>query len=252
MFIDYGPLSTLYYDISKPVGRSLSGDIEFYREQLANIHGTILEPAVGTGRILIPLLKAGFAIEGLDNSKAMLEKCQANCKQQAELVQLYQADMTEFSLGKSYDAVIIPTGSFCLLPSFELAKKALQQFYQHLNKGGKLLLDLDFPIEWVNGKEQVYSLPISSEKGLLLTARNQSIDWLKQQSVQLLKYELYENGLLTQTEVQQFSLRWYGLHEFRLLLETVGFQQIRSCADYNWDKSASEAQSTVTFEAIKA
>ncbi|MFT0212633.1 class I SAM-dependent methyltransferase [Pseudomonas sp. F1_0610] len=252
MYIDYGPLSTLYYDLSKPIGHSLDGDIEFYREQLADISGTILEPAVGTGRILVPLLQAGFDIEGLDNSAFMLEKCQQNCQQYGQLAQLYQADMTSFNLVKRYDAIIIPTGSFCLITDFQQAKKALKACYMHLNKGAKLIVDLDFPMQWKDQKETVYSLPINAQKGLLLTARQQAISWHTQTTEQLLKYELYEKGVLTQTELQRFVLRWYGLEEFRLLLNSIGFTKVRCCADYDWSKPAQQAMNTVTFEAIKA
>lgn len=252
MYIDYGPLSTLYYDISKPIGYSLSGDIEFYKEQLAGVSGTILEPAVGTGRILLPLLQAGFDIEGFDNSIFMLEKCQQNCQQHDQLTQLYQADMASFNLGKGYDAIIIPTGSFCLITDFQQAKKALECCYSHLNKGAKLLVDLDFPTQWDDQKETLYSLPITAQKGLLLRSRSQAVSWHTQTTEQLLKYELYEKGVLTQTELQRFVLRWYGLEEFRLLLSSIGFTKVRCCADYDWSKPAQKAASTVTFEAIKA
>lgn len=50
----YSKLSSEVYDIDKYIGLSF-GDVEFYRERLASCKGNILEPGVGTGRILIPL-----------------------------------------------------------------------------------------------------------------------------------------------------------------------------------------------------
>lgn len=44
----YGRLGALVYDLDKPIGRSF-GDIEFYKERLADCDGPILEPAVGNG-----------------------------------------------------------------------------------------------------------------------------------------------------------------------------------------------------------
>src|SRR5262249_8159369 len=52
----YGQLGALVYDLDKPIGCSF-GDIEFYKERLAGCRGPILEPAVGNGRMLIPLLE---------------------------------------------------------------------------------------------------------------------------------------------------------------------------------------------------
>ena len=74
----YRRLSAWVYDLDKPPGRSF-GDIEFLRARLADCRGPILEPAVGTGRVLIPLLEAGLTVAGFDASDEMLERCRANC-----------------------------------------------------------------------------------------------------------------------------------------------------------------------------
>lgn len=49
----YGKLSSEVYHIDKYIGKSY-GDVEYYDEKLK---GKILEPTVGNGRILIPLLE---------------------------------------------------------------------------------------------------------------------------------------------------------------------------------------------------
>lgn len=61
----YSRLSSEIYDIDKPIGHSF-GDIEFYMDRLKSVEGRILEPATGTGRILIPLLEKGFTVDGFD------------------------------------------------------------------------------------------------------------------------------------------------------------------------------------------
>ena len=68
MFSFYSKLSSEVYNIDKPVGYSF-GDIEYYTDRLKNCNGKILEPATGTGRILIPLLQQGFKVEGFDVSE---------------------------------------------------------------------------------------------------------------------------------------------------------------------------------------
>ncbi|WP_244649064.1 hypothetical protein [Neoaquamicrobium sediminum] len=67
----YGKLASWVYDLDKPVGRSF-GDVEYYLQRLAGCDGPVLEPAVGNGRILVPLLEAGLAVEGFDASEEML------------------------------------------------------------------------------------------------------------------------------------------------------------------------------------
>lgn len=70
----YGSLSTELYDIDKYIGKTF-GDVEYYSERLEGVKGKILEPAVGNGRILIPLLHKGLNIEGFDLSDDMLRLC---------------------------------------------------------------------------------------------------------------------------------------------------------------------------------
>jgi len=75
----YSKLSSEVYDIDKYVGLSF-GDVEFYSDRLASCTGNILEPGVGTGRILIPLLEKGLNVDGFDVSNEMLKVCQNNCE----------------------------------------------------------------------------------------------------------------------------------------------------------------------------
>ena len=50
---------------------------------MKEVKGKILEPAVGNGRILIPLLEKGLDVEGFDFSEDMLALLQKNCKERA-------------------------------------------------------------------------------------------------------------------------------------------------------------------------
>ena len=62
----YGNLASQVYNLDKHIGRSF-GDVEYYRERLRGSTGLILEPAVGNGRVLIPLLEAGLQVVGFDD-----------------------------------------------------------------------------------------------------------------------------------------------------------------------------------------
>jgi len=113
---EYGRLSTMFYEYSKPVGHSIDGDIEYYSGRLEHISGRILEAGVGTGRVLIPLIKKGLTIDGIDSSPAMLEQCRINLETHECTASLYEQDLTASSLPHRYEAIIMPAGSFCLLP----------------------------------------------------------------------------------------------------------------------------------------
>nr|MBS9408221.1 class I SAM-dependent methyltransferase [Streptococcus oralis] len=82
----------------KPVGYSLNGDIEYYQERLKNGRGRILEAAVGSGRVIIPRLEAGFKVDGIDYSPEMLESCRIRCNERGLHPHLYEGSLQQFSL----------------------------------------------------------------------------------------------------------------------------------------------------------
>lgn len=128
MFSFYSTLCTELYDYTKPVGYSLNGDIEYYKERLKDCRGRILEAAVGSGRVIITLLEAGFKVDGIDYSPEMLDSCRKRCKERGLHPNLYEGSLQQFSLPHKYDAIIIPTGSFCLIENRVDSINALKCF----------------------------------------------------------------------------------------------------------------------------
>ena len=66
---------TLYDEIASfydPWSRSVTEDVGFYVEQALASGGPVVELAVGTGRIAVPIAKAGISVIGVDTSPEML------------------------------------------------------------------------------------------------------------------------------------------------------------------------------------
>jgi SAM-dependent methyltransferase len=226
---DYGVLASTVYDLDKPIGSSF-GDVEYYREQLAGTEGPILEPGVGTGRILIPLLEAGFDIDGFDVSADMLALCRRHCDERGLAPKLHEADMTSFASPGEYGAAIVPTGSIVLLDGRSPTLAALRRFYESLRPGGHLILDVPAPRlvnelqplrHWRRG-DAVWTL---QDLGVEFDrAANQTIRWLR--------YDRWDDGNLAATELQVFRLQQWSLSEFTTLLAEAGFEDISVTADY--------------------
>jgi len=245
MFKEYGELSTILYEYTKPVGFSIDGDIEYYTEQLKGTSGRILEAGVGTGRMLIPLLKSGLTVNGVDISNEMLAQCKINMEKHGISAELYKQDLTVLSLPYTYDAIIMPTGSFCLLPKSKV-RNILTGFYNHLNAGGRLIVDLEMPHSFREGETTVNNFPLSDSTSITLTSFNEKIDWLTQKTSYINKYELLENGEVTKTEMSDFVLYWYGIIEFEMLLTLSGFERFEYETGYGINQSQ-----IITFKAIK-
>lgn len=245
----YGRLSSEVYDMDKPIGHSF-GDIEFYTNRLESCTGTILEPATGTGRMLIPLLEKGLNIEGFDSSKDMLNICESNCSKKNVNPKLFAAKMESFSQNTRYDAIIVPTGTFLLLHERENSIKALHNFYMHLSNGGRLIVDIFLQTNISTGIVSTRTWKCSNGDIITLENKVVEVDHINQYTISYGRYEKWREGALLETELEYFPLRWYGVEEFKLILEHIGFKDIVISSDYKWGEYPSNAEKVITFEAV--
>mgnify|MGYP001253998525 CR=1 FL=1 len=244
----YSKLSSEVYDLDKYIGLSY-GDVEFYSERLSHCKGNILEPGVGTGRILIPLLEKGLHVEGFDVSEEMLKICRHNCNERGLSPTLFIDKMESFKLEKEYEAIIVPTGSFLLLHNREDSIQALKNFYNHLSNNGKLIIDIFLQTDIkVN---EISTRTWETKTGELITLETNivEVDYINQFTISHNRYEKWRDGVLVQTELERFPLRWYGIEEFKMLLEKVGFEDIIISADYEYGQYPTNSNQIITFEA---
>ena len=71
---------TLYDSIAAfydPWSRSVTEDVDFYVESALASGGPVVELAVGTGRIAVPIARAGIDVIGVDSSPGMLAVARA-------------------------------------------------------------------------------------------------------------------------------------------------------------------------------
>ncbi|MGG4490312.1 class I SAM-dependent methyltransferase [Metabacillus idriensis] len=250
MFSSYSRLAAEVYDIDKPVGHSF-GDIEYYRERLREVKGRILEPGAGSGRIYIPLLQDGLNIEGTDLSPEMLESCKKRCEERGLSPVLREMDMSEMNLQRTYEAIIIPAGTFLLIEDRKKSILALKSFYDHLAAGGRLILDLYLQPDTALNEVKTKTWVTPEQNVITMESKRVEVNFLEQYSVSYLKYEKWQDGKLIDTELQRFAMRWYGVREFKLVLERLGFTDIVISADYTYGKAPVHAGQTITFEARK-
>lgn len=245
----YDKLSSEVYQLDKYIGLSF-GDVEFYIERLAACKGNILEPGVGTGRILIPLLERGLNVEGFDVSKDMLQICRANCERRGLDPTLFEGEMQSFSVAKEFEAIIIPAGTFLLLHERADSSKALKNFYKHLLDGGKLIVDLFLPTDFTMGKVSTRTWKVSDGGVITLESQIVEVNEIHQYTVSHHRYEKWKAGKLLQTKLERFPLRWYGVEEFKMILEQIAFRDIVISTDYEYGRYPENASQTITFEAI--
>lgn len=245
----YGKLASRVYNLDKPIGRSF-GDLEYYRQRLEHCsEGPILEPAVGNGRIYVPLLEAGFRVEGFDASDEMLAYCREGCRIRNLSASLTRQTFEEFSYDKRFAAIIVPAGSFQLVTDVASAGAVLKRFYDYLAPDGKLLVDLD-PIGSFFGPSGSVRNWMTEDGDLItLTDHRVETDYVAQTTLSHLRYEHWQGGNLMTTELDLFKLRWWGVNEFSLALRAAGFTDIVASGNYQHGKVPRNDDEIICFEA---
>jgi SAM-dependent methyltransferase len=251
-FSHYGKLCTEVYDLTKEVGQSFSGDIEFYQDKLKDCKGRILEAMVGSGRVIIPLLESGLKVEGVDDSPEMLASCRKRFEERGLQAELYESNLQNLDLPHQYEAIIIPGGSFLLIDDRGESIQALRKLHDHLEPGGRLIMDVFLPDgQFETGKVNTSVFPLPGGDTITMESKLVEADFFHQRKVTHLKYEKWRNGSLIDTELQRFALRWYGVEELRLILKEIGFSTINICADFQEDKQPTRSHEKIVCIAVK-
>jgi SAM-dependent methyltransferase len=127
------------------------GDVDLYRALADRVRGRILELAVGTGRVAIPLAAAGHRVTGVDNDRHMLDRARARAA--AEIsgsggsLELVEADLVGLALpeGAAFDFGYLALNSLMALGTRTAQQAAVEALADHLVPTGIAAVDVWLP-----------------------------------------------------------------------------------------------------------
>lgn len=119
-------------------------DLPFWLDLARQANGPVLELGCGTGRILLPVLKSGKPIVGLDRDAQMLAVLIENGRKANLSPSVIQADMSAFSLAQRFSLIILPCNTLSTLDD-ETRVAMLQLVALHLKPGGIFAAGLPNP-----------------------------------------------------------------------------------------------------------
>jgi len=120
-------------------------DVAFYRERALAADGPVLELACGTGRVTLPLLRAGVDVDGIDLSADALALLREKAVAESLDPTVWQADMTEFAVDREYSLVVCPFNTVQHLLTIEDQLAALERVHDALEPGGAFVFDVFVP-----------------------------------------------------------------------------------------------------------
>lgn len=226
------PFVARIYDLVVPYRER--PDVDFFVEAARESGGPVLEVGSGTGRVLIPTARAGIQITGLDLSLNMLDVCRKALEVEPpeiqDRVRLVEGDMREFDLGESFQLATLPFRPFQHLLTVEDQISCLRAIHQHLNPGGKIILDLFNPslkhLTSDNLGQEVGAEPeFTTPDGICVRRFNKTVsrDYHNQiNQVELIYYLTHPDGTQERL-VHAFAMRYLFRFEAEHLLARCGY-----------------------------
>jgi SAM-dependent methyltransferase len=243
-----------------------SGPEIAYFEKYVEAGQPALDVACGTGRLLIPFLKAGLDIDGCDVSPDMIALCRERADREGLTPTLRVQAMHELVMPRTYGTIYI-CGGFGLGGHREHDQEALRRIYEHLEPGGTLVLDNEVPYHggwgwqyWTNDRRHELPEPWpdpgerragSDGTEYELRSRIVDVDPLAQRLTLGMRGFIWRDGRLVEHDEHVLSTTVYFTTELSLMLEIAGFQDIQVRADY-MDEAPTRDTATVVFSAQKS
>ncbi len=242
-------LYDLWFDVNKPFE-----DLLFYQKHIRKNGGIALEIASGTGRLLLPYLRDGLSIEGLEPSDDMNNICYQKAEVFGVKPIIHPQVMERMKISTSYRTIYIPLFSFQLLVNRTEAFEALRRFYLHLEKDGQLLISLFIPEVYPSvlqgGAWKIRRKTKRPDDGARVIVSESTVhSQFEQVQNKWFRYEIFDDqDQVIKTFIKTMGIRWYYPYEFALMLEKIGFSDVSIYGDYS-DKPATDKSEILIFSA---
>lgn len=221
-------------------------EIPYFRRFVEDGGGPALDVACGTGRLLLPYLRAGLDVDGCDVSEDMVGLCRERAFREGLSPTLWAQPMHELDAPRRYRTIYV-CGAFGLGSTREQDEEALRRFHDHLEPGGTLLVDLEVPWadehlwrHWTSeGRAELPrppkergDPPASPGVAYELRVRCLALNPLAQHVVYEIHVEKWRDGVLEGEEVRRIDINLYFPNEILLLLERAGFRDVAVHGDH--------------------
>jgi len=228
---------SVYYDL---LWADKQEDVPFYLDMARETDGPVCELACGTGRVLLPLARAGFEVTGLDLSQAMLDKLQTKLDKEPREVQarvaLECADMRDYRFSQKFKLVFCAFNSFLHLMTTDDQLACLRSVREHLADDGRLVLNIFAPYydRLANKTETLVDRETDPETGRDMVVTNITKRDPSNQAMEAYQYvdRIADDGTVRRYPAS-FTLCWIHNREMHLLLRLAGYEVVAVYGGYD-------------------
>ena len=228
---------SVYYDL---LYADKQGDVPFYLDMARETGGPVCELACGTGRVLLPIARAGFEVTGIDLSQAMLDKLQAKLDKEPREVQARVAlkctDMRDYRFSQKFKLVFCAFNSFQALLTTQDQLTCLASVREYLADDGRLVLNVFAPDHRrLTGRDRTeVSVERDPETGRDMVVTSVSKFNLENQTIDAWECvdRIGDDGTVKRYPAR-FTLCWIHNREMHLLLRLAGYEVTATYGGYD-------------------
>ncbi len=230
-------------------------DVEFFINEAKKVNGKVLELTSGTGRISIPLLKAGINLTCVDFSERMLAYLKKKIRENGLKSPIHKMDITELALNEKYDLIIIPFNSLSEILETEKHKNTLDRVYEHLTDTGVFICTMHNPqirLKTVDGVLRLMGQYQMENEGIMLIQYVFNYNHSTQIVSGIQFYEGYDKGHnLVWKKFLNINFYLFQKEEFQGLIERSGFKIIDLYGDYKYSSFDEEISPYIIWKLKK-
>lgn len=209
-------------------------DYKFYLSECRKVRGPVLELACGTGRLTVPLKKAGVEITGLDYSAPMLARAGEKARENGLELALIKGDARRFSCGRRFGLVFMAFNSLQHLGRREDLEGLFRSVRKALAPGGRFVFDVFNPDPRYLSRDPEELLPVAyyddpAGGGKMLVNESYNYDKRAQVSRITWYYRREKDG---RTLKKALNLRCFFPEELLALAHYNGFKVLRRYGDF--------------------
>ena len=213
-------------------------DIPFFLKETKDYKNEILELMCGTGRVSIPLLKAGRKMTCVDYSNGMLTSFKKKITDKDYFADFVEMDLAKLNLDKKFGLIILPFHSLSEILTTEKQQEALNCISDHLETGGTFILTLQNPetrLKQTDGKMRIIGVfSIDNERKIVLSYTNQFNE--KDNLVSGYQfYEIYDsNNIMIEKRYLEINFKPIQIEELKDMISKADMEIIEIYGDYSY------------------
>ena len=205
----------------------------------------MLELGAGTGRISIPLARAGVSVVGIDRSEPMLARARQRVTRGKlqRRVRLVRGDIRFLPFSKTFDMVLAPYGMLQSLLRERDLQTTLAAVHRVLKKGGTLGVELvaDLP-SWDEYEKRISLRGWRRRPGGAHVTLTETVRQDPKKGLTIFDQEFTERrGRRTRSHTFSLAFRTLSVPQIVRRLENAGFEITALLGDYRgreWDPRA--------------